>query len=124
MPSANILVVEDDPSIRHVLRETLADEGYAVREVANGQLALDLLASWTPDLIVLDLMMPTMDGRSFRRRQRELDRAPAVPIVVLTASRTPPDAAEFGTATVVPKPFELEELVSAIRLLLAAQLAP
>ncbi|MDQ3548812.1 MAG: response regulator [Chloroflexota bacterium] len=64
-----ILIVEDDPAIRHVLHEALLDEGYDVAEATNGQEALDALAACHPDgpaAIVLDLMMPVMDGWHFR----------------------------------------------------------
>ena len=83
----HVLVVEDDPVIRQVLPESLEGEGYLVREAQNGRQALDLLDGWRPDVIVLDLMMPVMDGWAFRAEQRARGLGAHVPVVVLSASR-------------------------------------
>ena len=69
-----VLVIEDDEAIREILRTALADEGYEVIVARHGQSALMHMQRWTPDLIVLDIMMPVMDGITFRQRQRELVR--------------------------------------------------
>jgi CheY-like chemotaxis protein len=68
--NGRVLVVDDDELIRDTLATALADEGYAVRVAADGRAALDSLHEWRPDLIVLDLMMPEMDGYAFRAAQR------------------------------------------------------
>lgn len=116
--TARILVIEDDPAIRHVLREALFDEGYVVAEATNGQEGLDALAAFHPDApiaIVLDLMMPVMDGWSFRAQQRQRDLAPDTPLIILSASRRAVAAvAELDAQLVIPKPFDLEELLGAI----------
>src|SRR5207253_1039107 len=109
-----ILVIEDDDGIRHVLREILRDEGYEVHEAGDGKSALDELQNWTPSAIILDLMMPTMDGRSFRSEQRSLQRAADVPLLVLSASRQLGMVKDLGAAAVITKPFEIEEVVSVI----------
>src|SRR5438105_3128734 len=82
-----ILVVEDDPMIREVLAGLLVDEGYEVDEAAHGLEGLERLRACRPDLIVLDLMMPVMDGWNFRDRQRQLADCADVPVVVLSAVR-------------------------------------
>lgn len=110
-----VLVVEDDESIRDVLRISLIDEGYEVKVASNGNQAIELIHEWTPDLIVLDIMMPVMDGVAFRRRQRELNLASNARLIVLSASRTAiPQALELGADVSVAKPFELDELLDLV----------
>jgi signal transduction histidine kinase/CheY-like chemotaxis protein len=79
------LVVDDLPENRDVLRRALEQEGWQVREAENGRIALDLLAEEEPSLILLDLMMPVMDGFQFVMEMHKLDSASAIPIVVITA---------------------------------------
>jgi CheY-like chemotaxis protein len=80
-----ILVVDDDPSIRDLLSLVLQDEGYDVRTAADGPEALDVLGRCPPSLIVLDLMMPGMDGFEFVSKVRRKQQWQAIPIAVLTA---------------------------------------
>jgi CheY-like chemotaxis protein len=109
------LVVEDDAVIRSVLVETLAEEGWEVREARDGQSALDELDGWRPTVIVLDLAMPTMDGWAFRAEQRRRGLAPDVPLVIVSASReTELRAQELDPAAVLLKPFDLNELIDAV----------
>jgi len=114
MPDRRLLVVDDDDAIRAVLCEAFADEGYEVRQAAHGRAALDVLASWTPTAIILDLMMPIMDGWEFREEQRALNVALDVPIVVLSASRQLMGADGLEPAAMVAKPFELDRLIGTI----------
>ncbi|HTE85767.1 MAG TPA: response regulator [Dehalococcoidia bacterium] len=114
MTERRALVVDDDVHIRHVLREMLPDEGYVVREAADGLSALEALATWTPTVIILDLMMPVMDGREFRAGQRALDRAVDVPVVVLSASRQIRATDDLDAAAVIPKPFDLAEMLQIV----------
>jgi CheY-like chemotaxis protein len=112
----SILVVEDDTAIRDILRISLSDEGYDVVAVSNGEQALRSLRGWTPGLIVLDMMMPIMDGAAFRERQLQLGLAPDARLIVLSASRTArPQAAVLGAESIIEKPFELDELLQAVR---------
>jgi len=109
-----ILVVDDDPDIRDSLREVLEDEGYAVNCVSNGREALDYLKSKQPHpcVILLDLMMPVMDGWQFRREQKQDPAIADIPLVVITATGKRPvliDAAEL-----VMKPLDLKRLFEAI----------
>ncbi len=80
-----VLVVEDDVATRAVLRRTLAQEGWLVEEAENGKVALERLADRIPDLILLDLMMPEMDGFEFLEALRTVEMWQAIPVVVITA---------------------------------------
>ncbi|MCH8989916.1 MAG: GAF domain-containing protein [Chloroflexi bacterium] len=80
-----VLVVDDDPSVREMVRRMLEKEGWDVAEAENGRVALDLLDDTAPSLILLDLMMPEMDGFEFIEELRRIDRWKRVPVVVVTA---------------------------------------
>ena len=113
--NGRILVVDDDALIRDTLATALSDEGYAVRVAQDGQAALDTLDTWKPDLIVLDLMMPVMDGQAFRAAQRSRDSASDIPVIVLSAAHNvQARAANLGAAEVFPKPFDLTALLAAV----------
>jgi CheY-like chemotaxis protein len=114
--NARILVVEDEDTIGQVLAETLADEGYEVRRSRDGSEALEVLKRWRPDLILLDLMMPVMDGWAFRAAQRRLGGAVSkVPVIVLSATREISFRAdELGAVEALSKPFELTQLVDVV----------
>lgn len=111
-----VLVIEDEDAIGRVVVDALADEGYTVRHARNGREALDVLRGWTPRLILLDLMMPVMDGRAFRAEQRRLAGAAArVPVLVLSGAREARARAdELGAVEALSKPFDLGELVAAV----------
>ena len=113
-PCGGILVVDDDPDIRDSLREVLEDEGYDVACVGNGREALDHLKAAKPQpcVILLDLMMPVMDGWQFRKEQKQDPELAGIPLVVITATGKRPvliDAAEL-----VMKPLDLTQLFAAI----------
>ena len=111
----SVLVVDDDATIRMVVREALEDEGCAVREAADGREALALLDEETPDVIVLDMRMPVLDGWGFAREYRKRP-GPHAPIVVLTATRDAAAwAAEVHADAVVGKPFEVDGLLDVLR---------
>ena len=111
-----VLVVDDDSTIRSVIAELLLIEGYLVRTAANGREALEILRAWRPHVIVLDLMMPVMDGWAFRAAQRALPGALRdIPIVILSATRdVERHATELGAATAIPKPFDLDQVVATV----------
>jgi two-component system response regulator MprA len=110
-----VLVVDDDPSIQGFLAEALADEGYGVRTAGNGREALSVLDEWLPDLILLDLMMPEMDGWVFRAAQRSLPAVADVPVIVLSATRDLAAKTEgLDAAEVFAKPFDLDQLLGTI----------
>jgi CheY-like chemotaxis protein len=114
--SARVLVIEDEDTIGHVIAETLAEEGYEVRRARNGREALGILEGWLPQLILLDLMMPVMDGGIFRAAQQQLEGGVAeVPVIVLSGAReVRTRAAELGAVEALSKPFELDQLVEAV----------
>jgi len=108
-----VLVVDDDPDILDALSEILEVEGYHVQRARNGREALQRLELGLPDLVLLDLMMPVMDGWEFAR---SLDPGARPPIIVLSADRNvSAKAKEIGALGWLAKPFELSELLAAVR---------
>jgi CheY-like chemotaxis protein len=104
-----VLVVDDDASIRELLSTALEDDGYEVVPATNGQDALSVVERWRPDVIVLDLMMPVMDGWTFAKRLHEREE---IPIVVLSAATDlARHAKTVGAREVVGKPFDLDQLL-------------
>ena len=113
-----VLVVEDDADIADVLRRSLRNEGYEVRTSADGVEALDVAAGFFPDLVVLDLGLPRLDGVEVCRRLREDGD---VPILMLTARAETEDRVtglDSGADDYLVKPFERKELLARIRALL------
>jgi CheY-like chemotaxis protein len=108
-----VLVIEDDPALGRFLVDSLADEGYAVRHAKDGLDALDMLADWCPDLILLDLSLPRMDGREFLRAKHDLP-APAAAIPAIVVSGTREGTVGLGVTAVLHKPFEIEALFDAV----------
>lgn len=84
-----ILVVEDEEDIREAMAEAVASAGYEVKTAENGQLGLDIAMEWKPDLILLDLVMPLIDGHEVLRVLREDEWGETVKIIVLTAMDRP-----------------------------------
>ncbi|WP_282696854.1 response regulator transcription factor [Streptomyces sp. CC208A] len=117
--SERILIVDDEPAVREALRRSLAFEGYATREAVDGVDALAAMESYAPDLVVLDVQMPRMDGLTAARRIRAAGST--VPILMLTARDTVGDRVtglDAGADDYLVKPFELDELFARIRALL------
>jgi DNA-binding response OmpR family regulator len=118
MPEKSILVVEDEPSIAEVVGLYLRRAGYQVQTLGDGQAALELLEKRIPDLVVMDLMLPGLDGYSLTRWLRERSE---VPIIMLTSRREELDrinGLEMGADDYVVKPFSPQELVSRVRAVL------
>jgi two-component system response regulator MprA len=110
------LVVDDDALIRYALETLLFEEGFEVRTAQDGMEALTLLHGWRPDVILLDLMMPQMDGWTFRAHQLAHPDVAKVPIVVLSgAHESKARAHELGAAAALSKPFELDDVVATVR---------
>ena len=108
----NILVVEDDDAIRTLLVDVLTDEGFTVRAAPDGLAALQILESWSPQLIILDQLMPRMDGATFRAEQRARPALAAIPVLLLSAARDfPAQATVLDVTATMPKPFNLDELL-------------
>ncbi len=112
-----LLVVEDDAATREGLALILEREGYALVLAAHGQEALArLLAGPSPDLILLDMLMPVLDGWHFLRRMRLEGPRPAVPVVILTATiLTREWAKDHGCQGFLHKPFAVEPLLEEVR---------
>ncbi|HPZ42989.1 MAG TPA: response regulator transcription factor [Bacillota bacterium] len=116
--AAKILVIDDDRRITALLRRTLVFEGYEVQVAGGGEEGLRLAASWQPDLILLDVLMPGLDGWEVCRRLRA---AGSVPVLMLTARDEVSDRVkglDLGADDYLVKPFALEELLARIRALL------
>ncbi len=114
-----ILLVEDEPSLRMLLHDNLEQEGYEVHAVADGLAGLDAWAEQSPDLIILDVMLPGRDGFSVARNLRKQDTR--TPILFLTAKSRPKDVVrgfEAGGNDYLKKPFGLEELLVRVKVLL------
>ena len=108
----SILLVEDDELIRRAMRMVLEWEGYKVDCAGNGQEALDYLrAGNRPSLIVLDVMMPVLDGEQFRREQARDANLASIPVIVVSAATF---AESVNAARHIRKPFEVQELLEAI----------
>lgn len=117
-PSPNdgpILVVDDDPALRKALTRILRHEGHEVIEAADGRTAVDLTRAHDPSLMVLDYMMPGMDGQRVLEELRETSGLDAPPALLLTASGAPSErAAEIGAVQGLAKPFRVDELLDAV----------
>ncbi len=115
----HILVVDDDKNTRRLLRAVLEPEGYTVVEAENGQKAMELLDTEHVDLIVLDIMMPVMDGYEFTKTLREAGEN--LPILMVTAKQLPDDrykAFLAGTDDYITKPIDKKEMLLRIKALL------
>ncbi|HZT95648.1 MAG TPA: response regulator [Chloroflexota bacterium] len=109
-----ILVVDDDDAIRLLVCDALTDEGFDVREAGGGQSALDVLESWSPAVIILDLMMPGMDGWHFRERQLALGLAAGARLLVMSASHRIHESSDLKPSAIMPKPFDLSRLIDTV----------
>ena len=118
---AEILVVDDDPDIRNMLVFALEDAGFKVREAGDGESALTALEAQAPDLVVLDLMMPNVDGFGVLRGRRQRGLAPSTRFLVLTAKTAERDFVrgwELGADEYLTKPFDPDRLIQKVRDLL------
>ncbi|MFA7763390.1 response regulator transcription factor [Streptomyces sp. NRRL S-448] len=114
-----ILVVDDEPEVRAAVEDGLAVEGYEVRGAPDGLAALSQVAAWEPDAVVLDVMMPVLDGLAVCRQLRALgDRTPVLVLTALDSVSERVDGLEAGADDYLVKPFALDELVARVRALL------
>ncbi|MDQ2651606.1 MAG: response regulator [Chloroflexota bacterium] len=118
---ARILVIDDEPQMRRALHTALTAHGYTVETAENGSLGLATIATWAPDAVVLDLVMPVMDGFEVLRQVRAWSD---VPVVVLSARGQEPDkvtALDQGADDYLTKPFGMGELLARLRVVLRRQ---
>jgi excisionase family DNA binding protein len=109
-----VLVVDDDPGVRQVVRANLEAEGYAVREAGSADEGLASLEEEPPDLLLLDVMMPEVDGWEMLRRVQERFGVGAIPVLVFSGTveeRSVDDAAVRGARGFLGKPFDLQQLI-------------
>ena len=110
-----VLVVEDDETIRDLVHLALSDEGYDVMAAPHGKAALDLLQNTQPDVILLDMCMPVMDGWDFCRAYG-MTPGPHAPVIILTAALHPSFlASDIKAEGYLSKPFDLDDLIGLVR---------
>jgi len=110
-----VLIVDDDEFVRYFVQAALSEHGYDVIEAINGAAALTLLQSQEPDLILLDMRTPIMDGWQFSAAYRAARPEPPVPIVLLTASTDPGScAAQVQAQDFLSKPFDVHALLDCV----------
>jgi len=113
-----VLVVEDDEEIALVLQRSLRLEGYEVRIVGDGETALDQSAAFNPDLVILDLGLPKLDGIEVARRLRSADDVPILMLTARDALESRVEGLDSGADDYLVKPFERQELLARLRALL------
>jgi two-component system, OmpR family, KDP operon response regulator KdpE len=118
MKAATILVVDDEPQIRRVMRTTLTGEGYSVIEARDGAEALNKVRTERPDLILLDMNMPVLDGLQACREIRSISELPIIMLTVRSAEKDKVRALDAGADDYVVKPFGIPELLARVRALL------
>jgi CheY-like chemotaxis protein len=113
MPDGRVLVVDDEPDIRATVTAMLESEGYDVVQATNGAEALRAMELEPPDIVLLDMRMPVLDGWGFAAELRR--RGHEVPIVVMTAARDAAHwASEIAASAFVAKPFGFDDLINAV----------
>ena len=115
MSGQTILVVDDEPQIRRVMRATLASHGYTIAEAPNGEEAIAKLARVAPDLVLLDVNMPGIGGLAACKEIRERSDAPIIMLTVRNTEKDKVRALDAGADDYVVKPFGIEELLARIR---------
>ncbi len=113
-----VLVVEDDEEIAQVLQRSLRLEGYEVRVAVDGETALDQSAAFNPDLVILDLGLPRIDGIDVARRLRKADDVPILMLTARDALEARVEGLDSGADDYLVKPFERQELLARLRALL------
>lgn len=121
MNAGRVLVVDDEPDVRQVLSEFLSVKGYEVLAAASGVEALAVLDAFEPEVVLLDVSMPEMDGSEVLKRI--VSSRPGLPVIMVTANadvETTSKILDLGAADYVPKPFDLQYLDQAISIQVAA----
>ncbi len=124
---AGVLVIDDEQDIQLLCRLNMAREGLAIREATCGADGLEMAAQDIPEVVVLDIMMPEMDGFEVLRRLKDDARTCDVPVVMLTARTSEEDrrrSRELGAALFVTKPFAPDELAKSVDALIGETRGP
>lgn len=124
---ADVLLVDDDPDIRAMLAFTLDDYGFTVREAGDGAEAIAALEDRAPDVMVLDLMMPNLDGFGVLTAMRSRNLAPDTKVLILSCKVDERDLTrghELGADEYVTKPFDPDRLAEKVHALVASPVAP
>ena len=125
MTSQMILVVDDDSAILDLIAQVLIEEDYEILTASNGRTAIDLAHEQMPRLILLDLMMPEMNGWQVIDELRTSPRTCAIPVLLLSARREMARTAdELGVTAYLEKPFDIEELLDRVRHILTLATMP
>ena len=111
----HILVVDDEPQITRVLRTALGARGYDIRVANDGEMALEIMKDWTPNLIITDLMMPNLDGVQLCKRVRSMSQVPIIVLSVRGQERSKIEALDAGADDYITKPFGIGELQARVR---------
>jgi two-component system KDP operon response regulator KdpE len=119
MPNAaakgNILVVDDEAQITRVLRTSLSAQRYDVRIANDGEMALEIMKDWIPQLVITDLAMPNLDGIALCKRIRQSSQIPIIVLSVRGQDRAKVEALDAGADDYVTKPFSMNELLARVR---------
>ncbi len=121
MPNASILIADDDPDLRDILRSVLEPAGFSVAEASDGQIALENIRAKTPDLVILDYMMPNMTGPQVCEQLKQDTMLRHLPVIMLTGKSEVQDKVQGITAGAddyVIKPFDPAELLARVRMVL------
>jgi two-component system, OmpR family, KDP operon response regulator KdpE len=118
MDHTHVLVVDDEQQITRVLRTTLTSRGFDIRVANDGEMALEIMKDWTPNLIITDLMMPNMDGIQLCKRVRTMSEVPIIVLSVRGQERSKIEALDAGADDYVTKPFSMGELLARVRAVL------
>ena len=125
-PGHDILIVDDDPPIRNLLRQVFLRIGFTAREARDGQEAVESIEGNMPRLMMLDLMMPRMNGWQVLEHLRDNGLLERIPVVVLTAvgAHRTEGLAEFGVRAILSKPFEIQDLIRTVNEILDQKSQP
>lgn len=118
-----VLLIEDEPSLRQLLRLSFSEAGYTVQEAGDGVAGLDRARRSRPDLIVLDVMLPGIDGQEVYRQLQLDELTSSIPILVVTASTSAQDELRWqvGVANTFSKPFDAEAVVQRANVLIGRE---
>ena len=111
----HILVVDDEPQITRVLRTSLSAQGYDIRVANSGEMALEIMKYWSPNMIITDLSMPSIDGIQLTRRVRAVSQVPILVLSVRDKEQQKVEALDAGADDYVTKPFGMNELLARVR---------